>query len=192
MAQPNRFIPNFRTVSVAFRSKVKIGYTRTPRAPVLCLGPGTGLGTCYLTWSSAVGGCEAAAGRHHSSHRRPLVLFCVRYREREAACAGPAGRAAHATTQVRGARGGGWLRRVRGADARGVGAQAGERELPCRPGRRVGPEVGPTSAFYGCIPTVMHGPITIFWAAQPNSLLDAVPAAARRGGADLGARAGDP
>jgi hypothetical protein len=29
---------------------------------------------------------------------------------------------------------------------------------------QVGPEVGPTSAFYGCIPTGMYGPTTIFWA----------------------------
>jgi hypothetical protein len=28
----------------------------------------------------------------------------------------------------------------------------------------VGPEVGPTSAFYSCIPTGMHGPTYIFWA----------------------------
>ena len=30
--------------------------------------------------------------------------------------------------------------------------------------RQVGPEVGPTSAFYSCIPTGMHGPTCIFWA----------------------------
>ena len=29
---------------------------------------------------------------------------------------------------------------------------------------QVGPEVGPTSAFYGCIPFGMHGPTCIFWA----------------------------
>ena len=30
--------------------------------------------------------------------------------------------------------------------------------------RQVGPEVGPTSAFYSCFPTGMHGPTFIFWA----------------------------
>jgi hypothetical protein len=30
--------------------------------------------------------------------------------------------------------------------------------------RQVGLEVGPTSAFYRCIPTGMHGPTCIFWA----------------------------
>jgi hypothetical protein len=30
--------------------------------------------------------------------------------------------------------------------------------------RRVGPEVGPTSAFYRCVPTGTHGPTCIFWA----------------------------
>jgi hypothetical protein len=30
--------------------------------------------------------------------------------------------------------------------------------------RQVGPEVGPTSAFYSCILTGMHGPTCIFWA----------------------------
>jgi hypothetical protein len=30
--------------------------------------------------------------------------------------------------------------------------------------RQVGPEVGPTAAFYSCISTGMHGPICIFWA----------------------------
>jgi hypothetical protein len=30
--------------------------------------------------------------------------------------------------------------------------------------RQVGPEVGPTSAFYSCIPTIMCGPTCIFWA----------------------------
>jgi hypothetical protein len=28
----------------------------------------------------------------------------------------------------------------------------------------VGPEVGPTSAFYSCINTITHGPTCIFWA----------------------------
>ena len=30
--------------------------------------------------------------------------------------------------------------------------------------RRVGPEVGPTSAFFSCIPTGMNGPTRICWA----------------------------
>jgi hypothetical protein len=30
--------------------------------------------------------------------------------------------------------------------------------------RQVDPEVGPTSAFYSCIPTGMHGPNYILWA----------------------------
>jgi hypothetical protein len=29
--------------------------------------------------------------------------------------------------------------------------------------RQVGPEAGPTPAFYRCIPTGMHGPTWIFW-----------------------------
>ena len=29
----------------------------------------------------------------------------------------------------------------------------------------VGPEVGPTSAFYRCAPTGMHGPTCTFWAS---------------------------
>ena len=29
---------------------------------------------------------------------------------------------------------------------------------------RDGPEVGPTSVFYSCFPTGMHGPTYIFWA----------------------------
>ena len=40
-----------------------------------------------------------------------------------------------------------------------AGAPSRERE-----GRQVGPEVGPTSAFYSCVPTGMHGPTCIFWA----------------------------
>ena len=37
--------------------------------------------------------------------------------------------------------------------------------------RQVGPEVGPTSAFYSCSPTGMHGPPYIFWANRtPFSL----------------------
>ena len=36
---------------------------------------------------------------------------------------------------------------------------------------RVGPEIGPTSAFYSCILTGMHGPACIFWAnLTPSSL----------------------
>ena len=39
--------------------------------------------------------------------------------------------------------------------------------------RQVGPEVGPTSGLYGCIPTGMHGPICIIWAnLTPFSLPD--------------------
>ena len=30
--------------------------------------------------------------------------------------------------------------------------------------RKVGPEVGPPSAFYRCVPTGMHGPTCVFWA----------------------------
>ena len=30
--------------------------------------------------------------------------------------------------------------------------------------RKVGPEVGQTSAFYSCIPTRVHGPTCVFWA----------------------------
>ena len=33
-----------------------------------------------------------------------------------------------------------------------------------RQGEKVGPEVGPTSAFHNCIPTGTHGPTCIFWA----------------------------
>ena len=33
-----------------------------PRGQCLCLGPGTGLGTCYLTWNEKAGGYSAYAG----------------------------------------------------------------------------------------------------------------------------------
>jgi hypothetical protein len=33
-----------------------------------------------------------------------------------------------------------------------------------REGRQVGPEVGPTSAYYSCIPIGIHGPTRSFWA----------------------------
>jgi hypothetical protein len=39
--------------------------------------------------------------------------------------------------------------------------------------RQVGPEVGPTSAFYSSIPTGMHGP-TLYLLGQPNTLLASV------------------
>jgi hypothetical protein len=35
---------------------------------------------------------------------------------------------------------------------------------------RVGPEAGPTSAFYSCIPTGMRGPTCVFWASLTPSL----------------------
>jgi glucokinase len=34
----------------------------TPRATALCLGPGTGLGTCFLTWNSAISEYDAHPG----------------------------------------------------------------------------------------------------------------------------------
>ena len=46
----------------------------------------------------------------------------------------------------------------------------GPSQVRCRPRRdgptlrRVGPVVGPTPAFYSCVPTGMHGPACIFWA----------------------------
>jgi hypothetical protein len=37
---------------------------------------------------------------------------------------------------------------------------------------QVGPEVGPTSASYSCVPTGVHGPACVFWAnLKPFSLL---------------------
>jgi glucokinase len=38
------------------------GVPVVPRATALCLGPGTGLGTCFLTWNDAVGGYDAHPG----------------------------------------------------------------------------------------------------------------------------------
>jgi hypothetical protein len=37
--------------------------------------------------------------------------------------------------------------------------------------RQVGPEVGPTAAFYGCNPTGMRGPTCFFWASLTPFLL---------------------
>jgi hypothetical protein len=48
--------------------------------------------------------------------------------------------------------------------------------------RHVGPEVGPTSAFYSCVPTGMHGLTCIFWAnLTPFSLAGVARARAGRG-----------
>jgi hypothetical protein len=41
---------------------------------------------------------------------------------------------------------------------------------PGREGRQVGPEVRPTSAFYSCTPTGVHGPGCIVWANVAPSL----------------------
>ena len=61
--------------------------------------------------------------------------------------------------------------------------QGGLPQLNKCEGRQVGPEVGPTSAFYTCTPTGMHGPACIFWAnLTPFSLQrDSVHRAARAG-----------
>jgi hypothetical protein len=37
--------------------------------------------------------------------------------------------------------------------------------------KKVGPEVGPTSAIYSCIPTEMHRPTCILWANLTPFLL---------------------
>ena len=38
-------------------------------------------------------------------------------------------------------------------------------------GQLASSEVGPTSAFYSCVPTGMRGPARIFWANQPETFL---------------------
>jgi hypothetical protein len=67
-----------------------------------------------------------------------------------------------------------WQRRVRNdgtarvlrqaTTARSRPRRSAAQHAPMREIRQVGPEVGPISAFYGCIPTGMHGPTRIVWA----------------------------
>jgi hypothetical protein len=45
---------------------------------------------------------------------------------------------------------------------RGVPRVAGAAPRQSESRRRVGPEAGPTSAFYSCVPTGLHGPTRIF------------------------------
>ena len=74
---------------------------------------------------------------------------------------------------------------VGGQRGLGAGAAADGRRLPARAGagvhaagekeRQVGPAVGPTAAFSGCIPTGMHGPTCIFWANLTTGVHVAAP-----------------
>ena len=51
--------------------------------------------------------------------------------------------------------------------------------------RQVGPEVGPTSVFSSCVPTVMCEPTCIFWANVTTCLLQASHTAERLGISDV-------
>jgi hypothetical protein len=118
------------------------------------------------------------AGNPKKGERRRAIKP-VPARARKAAAKAAAAKAAKAAAKAAAARG--LHAGLQGAAAGGIlaGLGAGQDALQRRGAlqespqvrKKVGPEVGPTSAFYTCIPTGMRGAACIFWASlTPPSL----------------------